>query len=415
MNIIVVANVDFPEGSGGDTKRVRMICKGLVNQGHGVFLIIPFMPGNTPYVINRQFSGVVDGIYFKCMSGRYGGMVNGLIRTLFNKISIVLKTMKEILRVTRGQNSNLLLLYNLTFYDGFPLLILAKIKKLFIAIEYCDLRFVSFEKEYYKKSLRNFFLNLNCKIADSLLPKYVDAIFVISNYLYNKFANKVNPRKISILPPLVDTRQFYVEKPNSYLTNRYGLEHCKIITYCGTFWSNEGVNYLIEAFAIVRKRCKDSIKLIIVGSYPEEGYEKIKEMVTNLNIGNEVIFLGFKPANEIPYILASSDILVAPKANSILNIAGFPTKLPEYLASGVPTIVSKVGDIQDYATDEKDILFCIPEDPQDLAQKIEFLLENPDLAKEIGINGRKLAMERFDVNRVGEQMVNFLQGIVSEP
>ncbi|GFP20706.1 hypothetical protein HKBW3S03_02210 [Candidatus Hakubella thermalkaliphila] len=40
---------------------------------------------------------------------------------------------------------------------------------------------------------------------------------------------------------------------------------------------------------------------------------------------------------------------------------------------------------------------------------------DPDLAKEIGINGRKLAIERFDVNRVGEQMVNFLQGIVSEP
>ncbi|GFP34100.1 hypothetical protein HKBW3S42_02440 [Candidatus Hakubella thermalkaliphila] len=65
---------------------------------------------------------------------QYWGMVNGLIRTLFNKISIVLKTMKEIGQVTRGQNSNILLLYNLTFYDGFPLLILAKIKKIFVAI-----------------------------------------------------------------------------------------------------------------------------------------------------------------------------------------------------------------------------------------------------------------------------------------
>jgi len=63
---------------------------------------------------------------------------------------------------------------------------------------------------------------------------------------------------------------------------------------------------------------------------------------------------------------------------------GFPTKLGEYLASGNPTLVIGVGEIQDYLTDNLDCYIAVPGDILSLKNKLLEIIKNYPKAKKVG-------------------------------
>jgi glycosyltransferase involved in cell wall biosynthesis len=183
----------------------------------------------------------------------------------------------------------------------------------------------------------------------------------------------------------------------------------KYIVYCGNMGSNkDGVEDLISAFSLFSKKNK-SVDLCLIGSALPEEMIQIKTQIKKNSIVDRVLLTGKLPHKEIPPYLLNAQLLVLARPNNKQAQGGFPSKLAEYLSSGVPVLVTKVGEIPFYIKDELNGYLTDPSDVIMLANKFEYILNNYKKAKLIGKRGQVLAKNEFDLNIQTERLVDFLK------
>ena len=90
-----------------------------------------------------------------------------------------------------------------------------------------------------------------------------------------------------------------------------------------------------------------------------------------------------------------SSVLVAPLHDSAASQARVPSKVAEYLSAATPVVTSAVGDVGRLLAHGETALFATPDDPEDYARQILWLLENADAARAIGAAGREVARRVF--------------------
>ena len=103
--------------------------------------------------------------------------------------------------------------------------------------------------------------------------------------------------------------------------------------------------------------------------------------------------------------------MLLPRAESLFSQAGLPNKLGEYLATGKPVVVTKTGDIGMYLRDRIDAFLVQPNDIQAFADTLRYVLNNPNEAAEVGLNGQKVAMEAFDTDRNCKRLIDFVKEV----
>ena len=217
----------------------------------------------------------------------------------------------------------------------------------------------------------------------------ISGVVVISQGLKNFFIeNGVSPEKVHVVNMIVDTSRF--EKLEKQPSDKY-------VAYCGTVLNNkDGVDNLIRAFAITASRHSD-YKLYIIGNTPSK-HQRFGNLalVQSLGIEDSVVFTGTVSRDEIPQLLKNAEILALDRPDNVQAQYGFPTKLGEYLLTGNPVVVTKVGDIPLFLKDGENSLIAAPSDANDFADKLCWAIENPDMAKRIGEKGKKLAELKFN-------------------
>ena len=225
-------------------------------------------------------------------------------------------------------------------------------------------------------------------------------MFVISTSLKRYFED-LGVVNVKIVNMIVDDGRF------STINKEYVKD--KYIVYCGKATNNkDGVDELIKSFAIASQR-HDDIKLYIVGSAPK-GHDDSGNMqlVERLGLQDKIVFLGEKPAQEIPQILKNSIACVLDRPDSLQAQCGFPTKLGEYLLSGNPVVVTKVGDIPLFLNHQKSALLANERDANDFANQICWILKHPDKAIKIGEEGRKVALREFNYLYESKKIVDLI-------
>ena len=167
--------------------------------------------------------------------------------------------------------------------------------------------------------------------------------------------------------------------------------------YCGKATNNkDGVDELIKAFAITAKTHTD-VKLYIIGAPPKHSDESGNlELVERLGISSQVVFTGLVSANEIPQVLKDAEILALDRPDNMQSKYGFPTKLGEYLLTGNPVVITRVGDIPMFLKDGVTALLAEPNSPEQFAELLNWALDNRKEALKIGAAGKELALESFD-------------------
>ena len=100
-------------------------------------------------------------------------------------------------------------------------------------------------------------------------------------------------------------------------------------------------------------------------------------------------------------------MLALPRPAGAFSQAGLPTKMAEYLASGVPTVVTAVGDLPLYLRDGIDAYLVAPGDPAAFGARLCEALADPDAAL-VGRRGRRVAAEQFDPARHGRRILAFI-------
>jgi glycosyltransferase involved in cell wall biosynthesis len=140
---------------------------------------------------------------------------------------------------------------------------------------------------------------------------------------------------------------------------------------------------VVEAFALLRNRTPQRLILAIIGWGPLES--TLRQRVTELRIGNDVVFLGQVPA--ISYMPAF-DMLAHTS-----SYEGFPYTFLEALAAGLPIVTTNVGGVDELLTPGVTGYVCDPWNSETFAAYLQRLVEEPELRTAMGAAGRERAAQ----------------------
>ena len=218
----------------------------------------------------------------------------------------------------------------------------------------------------------------------------LEGVFVISSGLKEYFLeHKVPSDKIHIINMVVDMTRF------TNILKEKGKE--RYIAYCGTVTSTkDGVDVLLKAFSIVNKKHPD-LKLYIIGPIPGANeQDNFINLASEMGLMEKVHFTGLVSYEKMPQMLKNAEVLVLARPDNIQAKYGFPTKLGEYLLTGNPVVVTKVGDIPLFLIHKDSAYIAEPNCPTDFADKICYVLDNHEEAMIVGQNGQKVAEKNFN-------------------
>jgi glycosyltransferase involved in cell wall biosynthesis/coenzyme F420-reducing hydrogenase beta subunit len=166
-------------------------------------------------------------------------------------------------------------------------------------------------------------------------------------------------------------------------------QHFTII-YPGTLNHHQGLDIAIRAFARISVQMPGA-EFCIYGQGPEKAM--LARLIAQLGLTNRVHLYEFVPTKRIAPIMASSDLAVVPKrASSLFGDEAASTKVMEFMALGVPVIISRT-KIDSYYFNESLVKFFESENDAALADAILELYRNPQLRKQLVHNGRNYVQQ----------------------
>ncbi len=178
------------------------------------------------------------------------------------------------------------------------------------------------------------------------------------------------------------------------------------IRIIGTIKSLEdkyGIDFLIKAFAVVKKELKDcELRLLIVGDGSKK--KALKELATKLGISQHVDFKGRVAHHEIAKMHRQIDVFVG---LSVLDSESFGVSLVEAMACGKAVIVSDVEGYKEVLGDPPAGLIVSRKNSTQAAQAISQLIRNPELAKTLG----ESAARRVSENYRWDQSLDLMEGV----
>ena len=183
----------------------------------------------------------------------------------------------------------------------------------------------------------------------------------------------------------------------------------KYIAYCGyVSIRKDGVDVLIKAFSKFHSLHPD-FKLYIIGraGFPEP-LSYFIDLAEKFGVKESVVFTGEVSADAMPQLLVNAEILALARPDSLQARNGFPTKLGEYLSTGNPIVVTKVGEIPLFIKDKINGILANESDVDDFADKLIWVAEHPEQAMTIGKNGKKLVEYEFSYLEQSKIALSFI-------
>jgi glycosyltransferase involved in cell wall biosynthesis len=124
--------------------------------------------------------------------------------------------------------------------------------------------------------------------------------------------------------------------------------------------------------------------------------------------------LGFISRASVPAVVSIADVLVQPGQPGPFSDFRFPSKLPEFLASGRPVVLPRT-NIGLHLKDGEECLLLESGSPKDIADKIQALLENPGFARAIGARGKRFAQRHLRWGQLAKGVKHFYDEVLGNP
>ena len=193
-------------------------------------------------------------------------------------------------------------------------------------------------------------------------------------------------------------------------TKREKKEGTVKIIFLSNLIISKGILDLIDALEILQND-KINFKCVIVGAEADLKIEYINVILREKNISSKVECVGPKYGKEKYKELNSSDIFVFP---TFYRFEAFPGVVLDAMQSGLPVISTREASIPIIVDDGK-TGFLIPKNRPDLiAEKIEYLIDNPGIRVEMGKKGRDKFLNEFTFDIFEKNMKNVFENILSK-
>lgn len=208
------------------------------------------------------------------------------------------------------------------------------------------------------------------RAMESYVMRNVGHVTTICEGLRSEIISRgISESRVTVIPNAVDSKSFVFNPPvDISLRTRFNLEGKTVIGFIGSFYGYEGLELLIESFALISRRRPD-LRLLFAGGGPRE--KQMQELVKQLGIGEAVIFLGRVPHAEVQGVYSVLDILAYPRLPARVTELVTPLKPLEAMAQGRIVVASDVGGHRELIRDGETGYLFSAGDRQALAFKLE--------------------------------------------
>ncbi len=341
---------------GGAEKHVISLASGLRERGYATGIACIFQEGRLAEEVRRE------QIPFECLGiqGRWGA-----------------KTLFEIGRWIRSRPIDILhtYLFGFHFFAGFPArfsgvpLILSSRREV-----------PQWQKKRHRwiENLGNFF---------------VDRVICCSEAVRQWTLEKENmpAEKVLTIYNGVNIHQFSLPAGAPEIRREFGIPtDAPLVGTVANFSGEKGYPYLAEAAGEVLKENRNA-RFLFVGTGPLE--KSIKEQVRKIPGQERIIFTGAR--SDVADLIDAMDVFVLSSV-----IEGFPNVLLEALALSKPLVATEVGGVPELIHSGEDGVLVPSRDGHALARAILSLLQNPEKARALGLQGREEIRKKFTRERM---------------
>lgn len=377
MNIVFITSIGYPIKLSANTIKTELVAMGLKDAGCKV-TIMDYPRGTSG--INEVTEGTSDnGLKYILLPNQ------GMIKSLFSN----LRTIKKILQDKKDDKENFVVI-GVVYYHMFVILnflcMLLGYKRVSLFHEWTQ----SFTGLSFIKKIEAF-------LNDYTFGYLLNGIFPISRFLEKK-SKKF--RKPTYIIPVLST----YKRTTATCADKKHFAYCASIPY---LIRNQ---ILLQSFSLVHDKFPDiELELILNGN--EKDFKKIDEILTEYNIKDITKIKTKIPQSELYEIYDTSIGLIIPlDPQSLQDESRFSQKIAEYVESKRPIITSNVGEVPYYFKHNESAMIA-NYTAEDYAKCMIELIENPQKADTIGINGYNIGKTQFNYAIHGENIKNFLKNL----
>lgn len=204
---------------------------------------------------------------------------------------------------------------------------------------------------------------------------------------------KARAEKVDVVPCATDATRFRVEEPRlAEFRSALADPTEMVILYVGRLDKEKGVDVLLEAYAKATE-IVEKTKLVIAGKGELTG--QLKQKAAELGVSNRVRFIGYAAPPVLARLYKVTDLLVCPSLYEPFGIVAI-----EGMVNGLPVLASETGGLAEIIENGRTGVLVKPGEAAPWAQEICRALLNKELSGKMAAEGRTVALERYNWDRV---------------
>ncbi|MEA2047047.1 MAG: glycosyltransferase [Campylobacterota bacterium] len=210
----------------------------------------------------------------------------------------------------------------------------------------------------------------------------------------------IQAKKVFISNGVISDKFTRNEEVRNQLRSTLGIKNDEVLAIVTRrmVWKN-GLTYLAKSTKYIKN---SKVKFLFIGD--GEAFNEVKSILEE-NFKNRFMLLGAKNHDEIVDYYSASDLSILPSLMEATSISGL-----EAMAASLPLVGTRVGGIPVLIKDGENGYLCEPENPQDLAEKIDKLLDS-DYAQ-MGKRSKEFVDKNFDWMKIAEHTLQEYQALV---
>jgi len=246
------------------------------------------------------------------------------------------------------------------------------------------------------------------KRLESITLKRADKVLVINEKLREYVINLGAPQKrAQVLRAGIDTEQFSPGISGDPVKKQYGLtKEDTVLFFMGWLYKFSGLKEVVLQLAESKPH---SLKLFIVGE--GDVYEELQQIREKYHLQNRIILTGKKPYEEIPALVAASDICLLPAYpwEPIMQDI-VPIKMYEYMAMEKPVISTRLPGVAEEFGEDNGVVYV--DKPEDAIAKALKLIQDGS-AKELGLKAREF-VQKNSWDNITDEFEKILEQVIKD-
>lgn len=387
LKVFYFSTLHFPDGGMAAGNRILHLAKALRNVGVEVEVLSPFSDSG------RKECMTIDGVQYQSLCERYRGWVG--LRFAFY-VLFPIRFAHELNKATNREK----VVY--CYGECTPLMIVAYVISRIYRCRLC-MEGAEFPRSVYLGRSRLL------RWIDEMRLKLFDGVVAISEELRLYYRSKCRRTcKVIHVPMTVDYAMFANESRKSPLDFDY-------ILYAGSMNRiGGGVDVLVKSFNILAQVNK-TIHLVLMGNGTDSDKSDLLALVSPKVVDRLHFLFGGRGGRiarrDVPMYVKNAKILAMLPLQTKQQEGCFPTKLGEYLASGVPSVVSRVGLPRKVLRDGENVRFVDENNAAQTASVFSEIINDYAKALTVASCGQRFAKENFDYAGRGQKLLEWYKGL----